>query len=364
MKRILQSLLIFSLVVAFNSAMAQKAKIVFEETSHNFGTIKESAGLAKTTFKFKNEGEAPLVLSNVRASCGCTTPKWTREPIAPGKEGTIDVTYNPKRRPGSFSKSITVSSNAENSSVVLRISGKVEPRPKTLAEQYPRKIGVLRVKSNYLSFSKITKGKTVTKEMELVNDTDNPVKVGFRSVPKHLTCKFDQEEIPAHSKGKLSVTFDSNAAGNYGYTSNRVYLTINGSNDYKSSIGVSATIEENFSNLTEEELANAPIATFTEKTFDFGEMKQGEKKEHTFMLKNDGKTDLYIRNIRTSCGCTAVAPETKVIKPGKTGPLKVTFNSRGKRGRQSKSITVITNDPKSSTSILRITSNVVIPSAE
>ncbi|WP_321342820.1 DUF1573 domain-containing protein [uncultured Draconibacterium sp.] len=364
MKRILQVLAIFSLVVAFNTAMAQgQSKIVFEEQAHDFGSFKESDGVQKTTFKFTNKGDAPLVLSNVRASCGCTTPKWTREPVAPGESGSIDVSYNPKNRPGSFNKSVTVSSNAENSTVVLRITGKVEPREKTLAEKYPRKVGDLRVKSNYISFAKIKKGETVTKEMELVNDTDKPIDVGFRTVPKHITAKVEPEKIPANSTGKLIVTYDSEAANTFGFASHRIYLSLNGSNDYKSSIGVSATIEEDFSHLSPEELANAPVANFNEKSVDFGEMKQGDKKDHTFTLTNNGKTDLIIRRVRSSCGCTAVAPSKKVIAAGETAPIKVTFDSRGKRGRQSKSITVITNDPKTPTSTLRISSQVVVPNA-
>ncbi|QIA07311.1 DUF1573 domain-containing protein [Draconibacterium halophilum] len=364
MKRILQLLAVFSLVVAFNSAMGQGTpKIVFEEQSHDFGSFKESDGVQKTTFNFTNKGEAPLVLSNVRASCGCTTPKWTREPVAPGESGSIDVSYNPKNRPGSFNKSVTVSSNAENRTVVLRINGKVEPREKTLAEKYPRKIGDLRVKSNYLSFAKIKKGETVTKELELVNDTDKPVEVGFRTVPKHLTAKAEPQTIPAKGKGKLVVTYDSDAANTFGFASHRIYLSLDGSNNYKNSVGVSATIEEDFSKLSPEELANAPVANFNEKSVDFGEMNQGDKKEHTFTLTNNGKTDLIIRRVRSSCGCTAVAPSKKVIAAGETAPIKVTFDSRGKRGRQSKSITVITNDPKTPTSTLRISSQVVVASA-
>lgn len=360
MKRILQVILVFSLVAMVNLGMAQdKAKIVFEEMTHNFGTFKESAGVQTTTFKFTNTGAVPLVLSNVRASCGCTTPKWTREPVPPGESGSIDVSYNPKNRPGSFNKSVTVTSNAENSTVVLRITGKVEQREKTLAEKYPRKIGALRVKSNYMSFAKIKQGQVVTKELELVNDTENPVEVGFRTVPKHLTAKVEPTTIPPNGKGKLIVTYDSKAANTYGFASHRIYLSLNGSKDYKSSIGVSATIEEDFSNLTPEQLANAPVATFNTKSHDFGEMKQGEKRDYTFMLTNDGKTDLHIRRVRSSCGCTAVAPAKKVIAAGESAPIKVTFDSRGKRGRQSKSITVITNDPKTPTTTLRISTNIV-----
>ena len=364
MKRILQLFMIVSLVVAFQYANAQgKAKIVFEEMTHNFGSFMESDGVQKTTFKFKNDGQEPLVLSNVRASCGCTTPKWTREPVAPGAEGSIEVAYNPKNRPGSFNKSVTVSSNAENATVVLRISGKVEPREKTLAEQYPRKIGNLRVKSNYLSFGKITMGGSDTKELELVNDTEKPIEVGFRTVPKNLVAKVEPTTIPANGRGKLVVTYNADESSTYGFSSQRIYLSLDGSNDYKNSVGVSASIEEDFSNLTPEQLANAPVASFEPTTFDFGEMNQGDKKTHTFTLTNNGKSELIIRRVRSSCGCTAVAPSKSVIAPGETAPIKVTFDSRGKRGRQSKSITVITNDPKTPTTTLRISSNVVTPAS-
>lgn len=362
MNRMLRLFAVIALVGLTATAIAQKPKIVFDELEHDFGNFKESDGVQTTTFKFTNKGESPLVLNNVRASCGCTTPKWTREPVAPGNSGEIQVSYNPKNRPGSFNKSVMISSNAENGTTVLRIKGRVEEREKTLAELYPRKVGELRVKTNHVSFSRMKENDVETKDIELVNDTDAPIEVGFRRVPDHIDVKAEPQTIPANSKGKLIVTYNADKANTYGFASHRIYLSLNGSNDYRASVGVSATIEEDFSHLSAEELAKAPVASFSEKAYDFGEMKQGEKKEHTFTLKNDGKSELIIRNIRSSCGCTAVAPSKKVIAPGESAPVKVTFDSRGKRGRQSKSITVITNDPKTPTNQLRISCNVVAES--
>jgi hypothetical protein len=359
MKRILLLSTVFCLMAAFSVVVAQdKPKIEFAEMQHDFGAFKEADGVQTTTFKFKNTGSVPLVLSNVRASCGCTTPKWTREPVAPNGTGEIQVSYNPANRPGAFTKTITVNSNAENPTVVLTITGRVDQREKTLAEMYPREIGELRAQTNHISFAQIKQGAVETKELELVNDTDKPVTVGLQQIPKHLTAKVTPETIPAHGKGVLSVTYNAADADTYGFTSHRIYLSLNGSKDYKNSVGVSATIEEDFSSLTPEQLAKAPVAKFDEETFDFGDMKQGDKKEHTFTLSNNGKSDLIIRNVRSSCGCTAVAPSTKVIAAGQSAPIKVTFDSRGKRGRQSKSITVITNDPKNPTSTMRISSNI------
>ena len=103
---------------------AQGPSIKFEVVTHDYGTI-ERNGNGTYDFVFANEGTEPLVLSNVRSSCGCTIPKWPREPIAPGKSSTIQVKYD-TRRIGSFSKSVTVTSNGSAQPVVLRIKGKVE----------------------------------------------------------------------------------------------------------------------------------------------------------------------------------------------------------------------------------------------
>lgn len=99
--------------------------VVNNSSIHDFGTIKESAGSVSTVFTITNTGKEPLILVNVKASCGCTTPEWTKEPIAPGKQGQIKATYNPANRPGAFNKTITVSSNGSPSSLTLNIKGEV-----------------------------------------------------------------------------------------------------------------------------------------------------------------------------------------------------------------------------------------------
>ena len=134
----------------------------------------------------------------------------------------------------------------------------------------------------------------------------------------------------------------------------RIYLNIDGQDDYKNSIAVSTTLEEDFSKLSAADLANAPVVTYDMDTFDFGDIKPGTKNEHIFNLKNTGKMDLVIRDVKSSCGCTAVSPSKNIVPSGESVPLKVVFDSTGKSGRQNKTITVITNDPKNPTTILRI----------
>ena len=99
-------------------------KIKFKEEAHEFGTIVEGPQ-ATYDFHFKNEGKEPLVLSNVRASCGCTVPTWPKEPVLPGKESVITATYNTQGRVGKFTKTITVESNADGGNKVVTITGEV-----------------------------------------------------------------------------------------------------------------------------------------------------------------------------------------------------------------------------------------------
>jgi hypothetical protein len=100
------------------------AEIKFETKEHDYGLIPQG-GDGTYDFVFENIGKEPLILNNVRSSCGCTVPEWPKEPVAKGEKGIIKVRYN-TRITGNFTKSITVYSNASEQPIVLIIKGKVE----------------------------------------------------------------------------------------------------------------------------------------------------------------------------------------------------------------------------------------------
>lgn len=342
-----------------NFAQEAKSRITFEKMQHNFGTFKEELGVQTVAFNFKNEGKAPLILNNVQASCGCTTPEWTRQPVAPGASGTIKVSYDPRNRPGVFNKTIRVSSNAENADVVLTIQGVVTPRARTIEEDFPNQIGPLRAKTNHVAFSAIKENEIRKDSDEIINMSDKPVELSFKTPPPHLSAVFKPAKLAPKEKGYIVVTFDASKIKAYGFVMHRMYLNIDGQDDYRNSIAVSTTLEEDFSKLTPEELKNAPIVTYDSESFDFGDIKPGIKVEHVFNMKNTGKRDLIIRDVKSSCGCTAVSPSKNMVASGESVPIKVVFDTTGKSGRQNKTITVITNDPKNPTTILRISSNIL-----
>lgn len=103
------------------------AEIKFDTLRHNFGKFSKNNPIVKCSFKFKNTGTAPLVIHQAIASCGCTVPTFTKEPIKPGETGVIDVTYNGTDKfPGHFQKTVTVRSNAISEVTRLIIEGDME----------------------------------------------------------------------------------------------------------------------------------------------------------------------------------------------------------------------------------------------
>lgn len=134
MKKILFTAFLGFSAICFNHSFAQEvqvqsgAQIEFSKETHDYGNVK-FGGNGECTFEFKNTGNAPLIISNAKGSCGCTVPLWPKEPIAPGAKGVITVKYDTKRS-GIINKSVTITSNASNEPTkVLRIKGTVAPQP-------------------------------------------------------------------------------------------------------------------------------------------------------------------------------------------------------------------------------------------
>ena len=128
MKKLTILLMLIVVVLLPMSVSAKKqAELKFDETVYNFGTIPEDGGKVSHTFTFTNTGDANLMIIDAKADCGCTIPQFPKEPIAPGKKGVIKVTFDPKYRPGAFSKIVTIRSNAKNKKARVKIAGRVNP---------------------------------------------------------------------------------------------------------------------------------------------------------------------------------------------------------------------------------------------
>ena len=134
-------ILAIALMIGAVTTQAQETtggpQMTFESTVMDYGTIEHKADGARA-FVFTNTGDAPLIISNARGSCGCTVPTWPKEPIPPGASGTIGVKYDTKRV-GKFTKTITLSTNTAEKSKILTIKGEInKPAEAPVAPSKPK----------------------------------------------------------------------------------------------------------------------------------------------------------------------------------------------------------------------------------
>jgi len=114
-------------MVGLMAFTTQDTKVItVDKTVHDFGVISESGGNVSATFILTNNTDEAIVLTSVRASCGCTATNWTKEPIEPGKTGEVTATYSPKDRPGPFEKTVTITTTGNPEKIVVRIKGTVQ----------------------------------------------------------------------------------------------------------------------------------------------------------------------------------------------------------------------------------------------
>lgn len=356
--------LLFSVVTLTFAVSAQPA-MKLSGQDHDFGTFKEEAGPQSYDFIVTNAGNTPLVIQNIVASCGCTTPAWTKEPIPAGGKGKITAKYDPKDRPGKFSKTLSVYTNSKPEVVVITIKGEVVPREKTVEELFTFPVGSIRFESNHLAFTNIKKTEKKIRVMQLINTSAVPVKVEFDQIPAHLTIKTTPESLKPGQKGIIEGTFDATKNPGWGNVSDMVKVKLNGVVQENVYYYVSANLVEDFSALSKEDLENAPVFKVDATTVDLGKIPGSTTKEVEFKFTNTGKKDLILRHVRSTCGCTAIqkGPQGEGIKPGESSSIKATFSSGGYKGKVTKAIYVYTNDPKNSEVVLMLTADVEQPPA-
>jgi len=343
---------ILGVLFSFTTYSQQSELIQFEETIHDFGTVKEEEGAIVYEFKFINNSKDTLKVLNVKASCGCTTPGWSREAIAPGESGYVKAQYNPRNRPGAFNKSLTITTNLPTKAVKrLYIKGVVTPRPKTIEEEMPVLLGAIRLRYASINLGTVyTSEKPTIKSFEIYNDSDSIITFDSKiDKPDYLIVSFEPNSLPPKSKGKITISYDGKSRNDYGFVTDNIAFYTNENEEFKrKSLTVYATIQEYFAPVSAEEYNNSPNLRLDEVIYDFGKIKQGEKASHVYVLKNTGKKELNIRTTKSTCSCTTAKLKKNTIKPGGSTEMEVIFNSTGRRGNQQKSITIFSDDPRKS----------------
>lgn len=346
--------LIWSLSVQAQDA----AKIKFEETTHQFGELEKGAP-AEYAFVFTNTSEEPVTLTRVKASCGCTTPAWTREPVAPGETGEIKVKYN-TNRVGPFTKTVTVNYGEQgNRPIVLYIKGKVNNPPSgdpTMASVYKRPMGNLAFDELIQNVGTVDSDQEATVSFKVRNNGPVPISIEVDPTENpELKVTFPGGELAPGQTGLVRVTAVGERFAEPGAFTKRITLRTNDQAMPQKILTINGTLNKVYS---EAELAAMPHIEFEAMEYDAGKIISGEKVTYAYKFTNTGQDDLIIESVKASCGCTATAPKDKVVKGGEASEIVATFNSQGRQGMQQKSITVRSNDPDNGVIVLRLKAEV------
>lgn len=332
----------------------QKAKIQFEKPSHHFGTINENDGKVSHIFTYKNTGAAPLILTQVKAGCGCTTPEWNRQPVLPGESGNIKVSFDPRNRPGAFTKGITVNSNAENPVMTLIIRGNVTPKPAKAYDKYKIAIGPVRLINNNLNLGNITNTQTLEKNIDIINNGNQPASVQVSSPSPAITVSVTQPTLAKGQKAKILITYNASAKNDWGFVSDQIEVKVN--EKIEGHIVVTAKITEDFTAYNND-FSKAPVAHFTETSLNLDNLQPNSTQNHEFFIQNMGKSDLQIRKLVPSDENISINVAKTTIKPGKKAKATISFKI-GNQPKIIKMIRFILNDPRQPEVIFKVTGNI------
>jgi hypothetical protein len=351
--------ILLGLVWGLNAQAQDAAKIKFEKTTHQFGELKKGAP-AEYAFSFTNVSEEPVTLTRVKASCGCTTPAWTREPVAPGETGEIKVKYNTNRI-GPFTKTVTVNYGEQGITrpIVLYIKGQVnntENADPQVASVYKRPMGNLAFDELIQNLGTVDSDKQATATFKVRNNGPLPISLTAEaSEHPELDITVPAEPLTPGQTALIQITAVGERFAEPGAFTKRITLRTNDQAMPQKSLTLNGTINKVYS---EAELAAMPNIDFALTEYDAGKVISGEKVTYAYQFTNTGENDLIIESVKASCGCTATAPKDKIIKGGQTSEIVATFDSRGRRGMQQKSITVRSNDPDNGVVVLRLKAEV------
>lgn len=354
MKRLIINIIIF--LACLTKGFAQLADpLFFKEKIHDFGEILEQQGNADYEFVFTNNSGRPVRIISVQASCGCTTPAWTKEAVAPGKAGFITASFDPKGRPGYFNKSLTVTTDLSGNPVVLQIKGTVVDHLSVTDESLSASNGNLKLRNSSFNLGKVFINKwTSGSEFKVANEGKE--KIDFTAViaPTYIQVTTPQSLQPGE-RGVITIKYDAKAKNQYGFQSDNIELKTTDASKPVKSFSVYATIEEFFPTLSPDVLTKAPMLLIDRYEIDFLRVKRVPTIENSVSIQNRGKKNLEIRYIQSNCSCVVAMVDKQILKPGETGTLSIKFITEGRSGTQNKAITIYSNDPRNPVQRVTIT---------
>ena len=298
-------------------------------------------------FTITNEGNQPLVLTDVQPDCDCTVARWTETPIAPSEKGEINVTFDATLL-GTFEKSVAVYTNAEPHVSRLHFSGQVMTEVRDFTRTHPYKYGNIRIDTTEVSFPDVQRGTYPTMRIGVANESDRPYEPVLMHLPSYITQVAEPAVLQPYEQGELVLTLESDLLGDYGLTQGSVYLSrytgdvVGEDNE----LPLSVVLLPDFSSMSDEVKNRLPIIELSTQELDFREMlAKKPKAKQDIVVTNKGQSPLAIFKVQVFNTAVGVDLKKNVLEPGQTTKLRITIDKNTvSRERGHLRVLLITND--------------------
>lgn len=331
------------------------------ETNYNFGSFSEDVGKVTAVFAGVNELTDTVVVMDLRATCGCTTPTVNRRVIAPGDSVKLTVVFDPTNRPGPFEKRVMVSTQP-GPDQNLYIAGRVIPPVKSINAHYPHDLGFYNIDHMGLAFGTVYDGNPRKGTIRGFNTTQSSVTPTVTYMPEWITVDSRVSPVGAGENFEFVFHINPDKIPEYGVVNDSIALSSAEHPESVTYMPVGAIRTELFGDMTEEDYANAPYAKIADQKVDFGiiDSNSSQPVVREIEVINTGKQPLKIRRIYSLDAPAEFSIDRKEIKGGKKAKIKITLNPSALKGREilNARMLIISNSPANSTLGVRLVGEV------
>lgn len=346
--------LVFAVCAIRPVSAGAQPQVQWVSTTIDFGAFDESNGPVSAVFRGVNTGDAPLVVLDARANCGCTRPTYSTNPVAPGDTLRINVTYDPEGRPGRFSKNVFIDTNTPEKRNKLLIKGVVIGDPTSVAARFPVEMGPLRLRHSAAIVGSVDKGRLKAVFEPGYNTSPRALVPTITDVPEWLSVNTSPDTLAPGEQFNLTMYVDGDKTPLYGVVSDTITIVPDSCKpDESYRLPVVVSLREDFSGLTDAARLVAPVARFDCLRRDLGKTTDRTARAE-FVLNNDGKTPLLIRRLYCVDPSVTVTADKTAVGPGSRALITVTASLTPGKPLNVR-IQAIVNDPAAPVQNLRVT---------
>lgn len=308
-----------TLLVCLAGFLSSGAQLRWLATEYDFGTWRELSGPRTGMVQAVNEGPDTVLITRVRPSCGCTAAEYDPDPIAPGDTTTVTFTYDPARRPGTFSKTVRVYVAGQEKPTIIGIRGTIVGTPATLALDYPVEFGPLRLASDHVALPATSYGKNAYGTLRGYNQSDDTVSVrlAVHGDNDALTAEMAARKVPPGEVFAISFCLNGSEAlpGLNGYMV-EVCGEAHGKDCY--ALAVEGEVLAPVARMSAEQLAAAPLLFLPANLVELPTPKSGKNTvPFRFTVENNGVSALTFTRVYSRSGAVNVLRYPTALKPGK-----------------------------------------------